>query len=172
MKTLIIASSLSPKSQSLILCKKAEQLLRHKGVDVQLFDCGKIELKPYPNEPTKGMRQLIEATKKCNNIIFGMGVHNYTLSDSLKIIIDNCLNENTANFFGILCAAGGPMSYLVPMQLSQACMNQWRMIQLPRIVYASKKDFLDGDLCNESITERLGLFVDEFTLIGNKLLAH
>lgn len=169
MKTLIISSSLSPKSHSLILCQETAKKLKEKGVEVTLFDCQKIKLKPYPSEPTEGMKELIAATKNCDNIIFGMGVHNYGLSDSLKIIIDNCLNENTAHFFGILCAAGGPLSYLATMQLSQACMNQWRMIQLPRVVYATKTDFSDQYICNEGILERLGLFADEFTEIGRKL---
>jgi FMN reductase len=100
-----------------------------------------------------------------------MGVHNYSINDSLKIILDNCFKKVEGKFFGILCAAGGDKSYLSTMHLTQICMNEWKMIQLPRIVYASSKDFNNNALKSKEVKDWMTLFCDEFTSIGKKLMS-
>ena len=103
--------------------------------------------------------------------IFGMGVHCYSVNDALKIILDGCCGGVEGKFFGIICAAGGERSYLSTMHLTQICMNEWRMIQLPRIVYATGKDFENDTISNDDLKERLNLFAEEFTIIGEKLIS-
>jgi hypothetical protein len=45
------------------------------------------------------------------------------------------------------------------------------MIQLPRTVYVTGKDFGDdGKLKDPEVIDRVGIFVDEFVEIGGKLL--
>ena len=100
-----------------------------------------------------------------------MGVHNYSINDSLKIILDNCFKNVEGKFFGILCAAGGDKSYLSTMHLTQICMNEWKMIQLPRIVYASSKDFNNNALKSKEVKDWMMLFCNEFTRIGKKLMS-
>ena len=99
-----------------------------------------------------------------------MGVHCYSINDSLKIILDTIFQKATGKFYGILCAAGGEKSYLSTMHLTQICMNEWRMIQLPRIVYAIEKDFTEEKISSTDLLKRIELFSEEFHLIGNKLL--
>ena len=50
-------------------------------------------------------------------------------------------------------------------------MNEWRMIQLPRIVYSTGKDFEDDIISNDNLKDRMKLFVEEFTTIGKKLIS-
>ena len=116
------------------------------------------------------MKILEKKIKDADNIIIGMGIHCYSINDSLKILLDNCFSEATGKFYGILCAAGGDRSYLSTMHLTQICMNQWRMIQLPRIVYATKSDFKNNIISSNEVKERIKLFCEDFLLIGNKLL--
>ncbi len=169
MKTLIISSSLSPNSRSYVLCKAVQDGLKKRKVDVEFVDARKIELLPYHRGPTDGMKKLISKVMKADNVVFGMGVHNYSVNDGLKIILDSLPKEAcTGKFFGVVCSAGGSNSYLSTMHLTQMCMNEWRMIQLPRIVYATKKDF-EGDDLNEGIQERIDQFCDDFSKIGKKL---
>mgnify|MGYP001028062873 CR=1 FL=1 len=171
MKTLIISSSLSPKSRSYILCKSVFEGLKKKKVDVELFDARKIELLPHYRELTSGMKKLAQKVMNADNVIFGMGVHNYSVNDSLKIMLDSFSNEACEEkFFGIVCAAGGQNSYLSTMHLTQICMNEWRMIQLPRIVYATGKDFEGDKLVSENVIERVDLFCEDFVKIGKKLM--
>ena len=49
-------------------------------------------------------------------------------------------------------------------------MNEWRMIQLPRIVYATKKDFDENNLVkSKDVLDRIKVFSNEFSEIGKKL---
>ena len=154
MRTLILSSSLSVESKSYLLCRKTYKILTEK-VDCQLFDARSISLRAFHNEATEGMKKLKQEIKNSDNIIIGMGVHCYSINDSLKIILDNCFEDAEGKFFGILCAAGGEKSYLATQHLSQICMNEWRMIQLPRIIYATKKDFQGESIISKEIAERI-----------------
>jgi len=100
-----------------------------------------------------------------------MGVHCYSINDSLKVLLEGCFGKATGKFFGILCAAGGERSYLVTQHLTQICMNESRMMQLPRVVYATGNDFTENRIISKELSERIELFSEEFHSIGNKLLA-
>lgn len=169
MKTIIISSSISSSSRSLIMCKKVEGLLNKALVDCKLIDAKTLNLLPCHNTLNKNMKELSRKIENADNIIIGMGVHCYSINDSLKIILDTCFSGAKGKFFGIICAAGGEKSYLSSMHLTQICMNEWRMIQLPRILYATGNDF-DNDNCKSDLDERVIQFVDDFILIGKKLV--
>ena len=169
MKTLIISSSLSPSSKSYILCKKLKDTLQQKTVNVELVDARDLDLAPYHCKVTESMENLISKVKESDNIIFGMGVHCYSINDSLKMILDSCCGDAMGKFFGILCAAGGQKSYLSTQHLTQICMNEWRMIQLPRVIYVTSSDFDGNKIKNTDVYERIDQFVDEFIDIGNRL---
>jgi NAD(P)H-dependent FMN reductase len=169
MKILIISSSQSENSRSFLLCENVAETLKNLGNEVELIDARKMELLPYGKGPTKDMEILKEKAESADAFIFGMAVYNYSVNDSLKIILDNALGTPENKFFGILCAAGGQRSYLSTMHLTQICMNEWRMIQLPRVVYATGQDFVDDEITNVDLKERLDLFSKEFNDIGNRL---
>ncbi|MFA7331153.1 MAG: NAD(P)H-dependent oxidoreductase [Candidatus Delongbacteria bacterium] len=172
MRTLLLSSSLSPTSQSRQLCRRvAEALAAEPGVELDFVDLREVELRPCHLGKTPSMRDLAERIALADNYIFGMGVHCYSINDGLKLVLDNCMKGCEGKFFGILCAAGGEKSYLSTMHLTQMCMNEWRMLQLPRVVYAHDGDFRDGVLANPAVEERLELFVREFRSIGQKLIS-
>lgn len=126
-------------------------------------------MQPTHKVITPEMATLAKQVEEADNIIFGMGVHCYSVNDSLKILLDACFGKATGKFYGILCAAGGERSYLSTMHLTQICMNEWRMMQLPRIVYATGKDFKEDIIISSEVLERIALFSEEFHTIGNKL---
>lgn len=142
----------------------------NKGNTITLLDARDIPMRPIHKNITNEMKKLAEQVRKADNIIIGMGIHCYSINDSLKILLDSCFSEATGKFFGILCAAGGERSYLSTMHLTQICMNEWRMIQLPRIVYATKKDFTENKINSEEVITRIKDFSQEFHTIGKKLL--
>ena len=162
MKTLILSSSLSKNSRSFILCCEVSKQLTNKGVRCNIIDARNIPMQPTHNKSTTEMKRLASQIEETDNIIIGMGIHCYSINDSLKILLDTCFSKATGKFYGILCAAGGEKSYLATMQLSQICMNEWRMIQLPRVVYTSGKDWADGELVSADVSERVDVFVNEF----------
>ena len=168
MKTLILSSSLSENSRSFLLCKAVKEELIAKGDNITFVDARNIPMQPVHRGLSPEMETLAKQVEQADNIIIGMGVHCYSVNDSLKILLDTCFGKATGKFFGILCAAGGERSYLSTMQLTQICMNEWRMMQMPRIVYATGKDF-KGDIITTEVLERIVLFSEEFHSIGNKL---
>lgn len=171
MKTLILSSSLSPKSRSFILCQAVNAELTNKSGDIDFVDLRDYDLAPVYRGKTADMDRLTEKVKEADNIIFGMGVHCYSINDGLKIVLDSCFGDAIGKFFGIVCAAGGEKSYLSTMHLTQICMNEWRMIQLPRVIYATGQDFEGDMISNADLKERIGTFAQEFHTIGNKLLS-
>ena len=171
MKTLILSSSLSKNSRSFILCNEVFRILSEKGINCTIVDARDIQINPVHRGLTTEMNTLSEQIKETDNIIIGMGVHCYSVNDGLKILLDTCFSEATGKFYAILCAAGGERSYLSTMHLTQICMNEWRMMQLPRIVYATGKDFKNDEIASAELLRRIELFSKEFYLTGNKLLS-
>tara|TARA_B110000881_G_C18574673_1_gene517799 strand:+ start:1020 stop:1532 length:513 start_codon:yes stop_codon:yes gene_type:complete len=169
MKTLILSSSLSENSRSFLLCKAVKKELIAKGDNITFVDARNIPMQPVHRGLSPEMETLAKQVEQADNIIIGMGVHCYSVNDSLKILLDTCFGKATGKFFGILCAAGGERSYLSTMQLTQICMNEWRMMQMPRIVYATGKDFKEDIIITTEVLERIVLFSEEFHSIGNKL---
>ena len=170
MKTLIISSSLSPDSKSFILCSEVNNELLERGIESKIIDAREIKLTAYHYKESLKMKDLSKEISKADNLIIGMGVHCYSINDSLKIILDNCFNDVTGKFFGILCAAGGEKSYLSTMHLTQICMNEWRMIQLPRVIYGTSKEFKENKIISKDLNERIIQFSEEFITIGKKLM--
>ena len=170
MNTLILSSSLADNSRSFLLCKTVEEQLLVRNNNITLVDARNIPMLPVHKELTTEMRTLSEQVKQADNIIIGMGVHCYSVNDALKILLDTCFSAAAGKFYGILCAAGGERSYLSTMHLTQICMNEWRMMQLPRIVFATGKDFKEDVISSTELLERIKLFSEEFHTIGNKLL--
>ena len=171
MKTVIISSSLSKTSKSFILCNEVNQKLKDLGFKSEIIDARSISLNAYHLIQSKELDDLSNKISKADNLIIAMGVHNFSINDSLKIILDTCFKNVEGKFFGILCAAGGEKSYLSTMHLTQICMNEWRMIQLPRIIYATKRDFKNNKLTSKDIKERIDFFCNEFIEIGQKLMS-
>ena len=106
MKTLIISSSLSENSKSYILCQKVNTELLKKGIKSEIVDARLVKLLPFHVTKSKEMEELSNKISESDNYIIGMGIHNYSISDSLKIILDNCFTNVDGKFFGIVCAAG------------------------------------------------------------------
>tara|TARA_B100001758_G_scaffold247957_1_gene269134 strand:- start:7320 stop:7835 length:516 start_codon:yes stop_codon:yes gene_type:complete len=171
MNTLILSSSLSKNSRSFLVCKNVQKELKRQGVKCKLIDAREMKIQPYHLGITKEMEYLTKIINKTDNIIIGMGVHCYSINDSLKILLDNCFEGATNKFFGILCAAGGDRSYLSTMHLTQICMNEWRMIQLPRVIYVTGKDFTNDVITSDEVLERIKIFCTEFNNIGKKLIS-
>ena len=172
MKTAIISSSQSPESKSYILCRQIEKRLLEKGVDVVFVDTKEYTLGTY-NKQTEDNKKVAELIKGCDNYVFGMAVYQYSFNANLKIIFDTCMSECDNKLFGMLVSAGGQKGYLSYMQPIQICMNEWRMIPLPRVVYCNSGDFEfteETKVPGEDLRARLDEFADNFHTIGEKLM--
>lgn len=163
MKTLIISSSLNPNSHSFELCKA----LAAKMPDAELIDLRELEINFTYQEKTADFKALTEKVAAADNYVFGMAVHNYTANDSLKALIENCFHDSEKHkLFGLLCAAGSPVSYLAANDLYKMLIFDFEMIAFPKIIFHSGKEFSIDD----KLQERIDIFAQDFTKIGNKLI--
>lgn len=171
MKTLIISSSLNPSSHSYVLCKEVEKRLRDKeNCEVDFIDLKEMEVKHAFQGSTEDMEQIKTLTEQADNYIFGMAVYCYSVNDSLKSLIDTCFKGGENKLFGILCAAGGEKSFLATQHLIQIMTNEFKMIPLPRIVYATREAFDDKcSITSEDLVARIDKFTEHFYMIGEKL---
>lgn len=170
MKTAIISSSLNPESKGFIMCKAVEAELLARGADVLFVDARDYKLGPV-FQKNKDNEKLSEQLKDMDNFVFGMAVYDYSVNDNLKMILDTCIDPKLENtLFGVVCAAGGDKSYLSTMHMTQICMNEWRMMQLPRVIYGTGKDFDEKGIHSEDLNDRIVKFADEFYDVGSKLL--
>ena len=160
-KTLVISSSLNPDSKCFKVCKMVAKSLQKKGLNVEILDIREYQL-GHTFRPTEDMQKISEKIASADNFVIGMAVYCYSINDSLKTLLDNCFEDVEGKKYGIVCAAGGDKSYLSTQHLTQICANEWRMIQLPRVVYTSGKDWSDGELVSADVAERVELFVNEF----------
>ena len=107
MNTLIISSSLSKNSKSFILCNSVANNLNSKGVNCTIIDSRNIPLHHTHSPISIEMQRLSIKIKEADNIIIGMGVHCYSINDSLKTILDTCFfnaflsNSNHMFYFRI-----------------------------------------------------------------------
>jgi len=170
MKTLIISSSLNPKSNSYLLCKAIEAELSKKDTEVTFLDLREYDIQPSYKEKTADMHNIEEIIRDHDNYVIGMAVHCYSLNDNLKALIDTSFPGEKHKLFGIACTAGGQKSYLATQHLVQIMINEFRMIPLPRIVYGIESDFDEEGPQNEHIKQRVVLFAEEFFDIGKKLI--
>ena len=171
MKTAIISSSQNLDSKSYILCREVEKELLEKGVEVVFIDAKEYTLGTFfrKNEDNKKLAELI---KGCDNFIFGMAVYQYSFNANLKIILDTCMDECENKLFGALVAAGGQKSYLCYMDLVKVCMNEWRMIPLPRVVYCNSSDFEFNSeklVPGQDLNTRIKEFANDFHSLAKKL---
>ena len=100
MKPLILSSSLSKSSRSFILCNQVVKTLSKKGVSCSIVDARNIPMRPTHRELTAEMENLAEQIKETDNIIIGMGVHCYSINESLKILLDTCFAKATGRGAG------------------------------------------------------------------------
>lgn len=172
MKTAIISSSQNPDSKSYILCKEVEKELLDKGVEVVFIDGKDYTLGTFYKQ-TPDNKKLAELIKGCDNFIFGMAVYQYSFNANLKLILDTCMDECENKLFGALVAAGGQKSYLCYMDLVKVCMNEWRMIPLPRVVYCNASDFefnAEKPIPGQDLESRIKEFAKDFYSLGKKLI--
>ena len=97
---------------------KVNTELLKKGIkNLNLVDARLVTLLPFHITKSKEMEELSNKISKSDNYIIGMGIHNYSISDSLKIILDNCFKNVDGKFFGIVCACRRRKKLLVNYSL-------------------------------------------------------
>lgn len=173
MKILIVSSSLNPRSRSQRLASDLKSLWDEQRVDAALLDLRELPL-PFCDggaaygDPT--VAEAKEMVEEADAIVFATPIYAYSVNAVLKNFIEmlgHSMKDKTAGF---LCAAGGSMSYMSVLGFANSLMLDYRMIVLPRFVYAAGSEW-EGDEPSAAIGDRLRQFAQEFVTLARKLAA-
>jgi len=170
-KPLIVSSSLNPESRSRRLALWLRDKWREEGVEANFIDLMDTDLPlcdggaAYSDEAA---RDVAERVAEADAYVFATPVYVYSVNAALKNFVELTGRGMEDKPAGFLCAGGGSMSYMSVMGLANSLMLDYRMIILPRFVYATKGDW-NGDIPGPAIEKRLEGFAAEFARLASKL---
>jgi FMN reductase len=181
MKTLVVSSSLDPKSRSEELARRCEAYLRN-GSEVRF-----VTLKDYPlqgrdlHEPlqSEAYRRLHEFVSEADGLVLASPIYNWGCCAELKRFVevvgttppDGSLR---GPFFDKVVAfvnsAGLPHSYMAFSGLAMSMMLDFKCIISPYNVYVTSRDWETGSL-SQSAQERIAKSMDVFSQLVSLLKA-
>jgi NAD(P)H-dependent FMN reductase len=100
-------------------------------------------------------------------VVVAAPIYNFDVSAALKNLVELTGDAWEDKIVGFLCAAGGSGSYMAVMGIVNSLMLDFRCLIIPRFVYATGKDFEDGQLISNAVKERIQEFATISTQIRN-----
>jgi len=172
MATLIISCSLNPDSRSRVLARAAYVTLEKMGMDAEFIDLREYPLPPcdasaaysHPNA-----RTLSQRIADSDGIIVACPVYNYAVSATLKNLIELTGDAWREKVVAILCAAGGPTSYMAHMGIANSLMLDFRCVIVPRFLHASDLDVTPDRIASAETQRRLDDLISSFARITRAL---
>ncbi|MCH7493326.1 NAD(P)H-dependent oxidoreductase [bacterium] len=167
-KILCVSTSLGEASRSRALLRLVHTGLgATDGVEARWLDLaentmplcdGRHPLAAY-GEPVAKVSLAIEAA---DALVFGMAVYCYSVSGTLKNLIDLCARAMDSKPFGVVAAAGGQMSYMSVGDLQRILMFECRAYPFPRAIYSSGSDWDKAGARDEGLDEGVVERVEQF----------
>jgi NAD(P)H-dependent FMN reductase len=158
MSLLIVSSSLNPDSNSRLLAREAERVLREDGHTVAWLDLRDLPLplcdgdKAYEHENVLQADRLIAAA---SGIIVATPIYNYDANAAVKNLVELTGDAWENKVVGFLCASGGPGSFMSIMGLANSLMLDFRCVIVPRFVYALGGAFAGDKIVDVEIAGRV-----------------
>lgn len=169
MSYLIVSCSLNPKSRSLVLARRAEDVLRETIGTVDFIDLIKHPL-PFCDGSSvysqPKVRSIAERIKNARGILLSTPIYNYDANSAAKNLIELTGNSWEKKVIGFLCAAGGKGSYMSIMSLANSLMLDFRCIVLPQFVYVTGESFEEDNLVDIEIDRRIRELAGQLILIS------
>ena len=165
----LIQSSLNQNSKTALILDEVAKILTAKTIKYNLIDLRKLnmefcdgrELKHY-NSDLQNVYQLMESSKA---YIIGMPVYCYSVSGVLKNFLDITCAAMEEKYIGIVCNAGGAMSYLASADLMKILSYEVHAMPLQPIVYAYGSDFQNGKISNNKVLQKANDMVEKLTSV-------
>ncbi|SHN30999.1 NADPH-dependent FMN reductase [Gracilibacillus kekensis] len=176
MKIAAIAGSLTPLSKTLLTVKETVRHIKqsHSEVDVNLID-----LKNYhldfcdgrdPSEYQGDSKRLIEEVVQADALIVGTPIYRGSIPGALKNVFD--LIPNTAlrgKVLAFIATGGTYHHYLAIEHQLKPLAGYFKAYTLPGNVYAHNDHFVNKQLADETIKERLHQLGDSVVTVSRKL---
>jgi NAD(P)H-dependent FMN reductase len=158
MSLLIVSASLNSDSNSRILAREAERILREDGQQVTLLDLRDLPLPFCDGEKSYDHPNVLEADKliaAATGIMIATPIYNYDANAAVKNLIELTGDAWENKVVAFLCSAGGPGSFMSIMGLANSLMLDFRCVIVPRFVYALGSAFANDALTDTKIAGRV-----------------
>lgn len=168
-KIVVIQGSLNKNSKTSLIIDEVVKILKEKDINYELIDLRKLELqfcdgrelKDY-NKDLQNAYKLMEEAK---GYVIGMPVYCYSVSGVLKNFLDITCGAMEGKFAGIVCNAGGVMSYLASVDLMKILSYEVGCLSVQPTAYGWGGDFKDGKIVNPKILEKAKEMVEKLMAV-------
>ncbi|MDY6770402.1 MAG: NADPH-dependent FMN reductase [Candidatus Nanohaloarchaea archaeon] len=158
MHMLISAGSLADDSSCLKLARKAaDHVPEH--VDTTFIDPHDLEIQfcdarswDEYNEDTTEWQQAVD---RADRYLFAVPVYNWSYSGVFKNMVDLVPPDSWEGTTGFMAKGNNNRGYLMLQRELRSLMAYFGVTTVPETVYATDKDFTDGDLASQDIERRI-----------------
>ena len=157
-KLVLIQGSLNPNSKTALILDEVANVLKEKNINYEIIDLRKLNLEFCDGRDLKEYNQDLQNVYKqiesANGYVIGMPVYCYSVSGVLKNFLDITCSAMENKVTGIVCNAGGVMSYLASADLMKILPYEVHVLTVQPTVYAYGNDFKDGKIVNEKVLHK------------------
>ncbi|OGI20724.1 MAG: hypothetical protein A3B68_09305 [Candidatus Melainabacteria bacterium RIFCSPHIGHO2_02_FULL_34_12] len=161
---ILIQGSLNKNSKTAIILDEVAKILSEKNINFETIDLRKIKMEFCDGRDLKeyneDLRNSYETMKAAKAYIIGMPVYCYSVSGPLKNFLDITCGTMENKFAGIVCNAGGIMSYLASADLMKILSYEVQALSVQPTVYAWGSDFKDGKIVNLKVLGKANEMVE------------
>lgn len=157
-KILVISSSLNPESTSRILAKQACTYLEQKQAVFDYLDLEQLSLPFCDGNKVFHLSEIKELENRISRyqgLLISTPVYNFDVNSALKNLIELTGHGWLDKVVGFLCTAGSRRSFMSVQSFASSLMLDFRCLIIPRFVFATSDDFIQGELHNKKIQERI-----------------
>ena len=167
-KIILIQGSLNPDSKTALILDEVAKVLKEKNIKYETIDLRKITMQFCDgrdrNQYNEDLQKAYKLMEEANGYVIGMPVYCYSVSGVLKNFLDITCGAMENKVTGIVCNAGGIMSYLASADLMKILSYEVHVLTVQPTVYAHGNDFKDGKITNEKVLHKANAMVER--LVG------
>ena len=157
MSLLILSASLNSDSNSRLLAREAERVLRADGAEVTFLDLRDLPLplcdgdQTYSDPNVARARHLVAAA---DGILVATPIYNYDANAAAKNFVELTGDAWENKVVAFLCSAGGHGSFMSIMALANSLMLDFRCVIVPRFVYTTGAAFAGDKITDTKVAAR------------------
>ena len=153
------------------MARELYDVLKNKNIDFELIDLKDYDIpicdgdKCYDHETTIMLRKKVEEAK-C--VVISTPVYNFNVSSSAKNFVELTGKMWEGKIAGFMTAAGGRSGYMSVMSLANSLMLDFRVVIIPKHVYAERSSFKDDEI-EKGVKDRIEELADDMIKFSNAL---
>ena len=158
-KLVLIQGSLNPDSKTSIILEETVKVLNKKKIKNEVIDLRKLKLEFCDGRDLKeyneDLRNAYKQMENANGYVIAMPVYCYSVPGPLKNFLDITCGAMEKKFSGIICNAGGIMSYLASAELMKILSYEVHVLCVQPTVYSWGGDFKENKIINEKVINKI-----------------